>query len=226
MFRSSLPLIVELSKNDPELASASQEGGADAVLVQILSQKQNYIMGSLDDESENIKSVLEKVTVKKGILLGDVRSVNREEWVQIKSFNFDFIVVYPSTAPIFLLESGVPILINIQPGLPVEYYRALSHLPSVEGFIYGPSTQNRLDSSFNFVDLAVLELLSSSLSKPVYFRSLNELRNDEVMLLIKRGASGIIIDPYSIGIMDPNDIKEAVSGYKKIIDQSGYKIWM
>ncbi len=226
MFRSSLPLIVELSKNDPELASASQEGGADAVLVQILSQKQNYIMGSLDDESENIKSVLEKVTVKKGILLGDVRSVNREEWVQIKSFNFDFIVVYPSTAPIFLLESGVPIFINIQPGLPMEYYRALSHLPSVEGFIYGPSTQNRLDSSFNFVDLAVLELLSSSLSKPVYFRSLNELRNEEVMLLIKRGASGIIIDPYSIGIMDPNDIKEAVSGYKKIIDQSGYKIWM
>lgn len=226
MFRSSLPLIVELSKNDPELASASQEGGADAVLVQILSQKQNYIMGSLDDESENIKSVLEKVTVKKGILLGDVRGVNREEWFQIKSLNFDFIVVYPSTAPIFLLESGVPIFINIQPGLPMEYYRALSHLPSVEGFIYGPSTQNRLEPSFNFVDLAVLELLSSSLSKPVYFRSLNELRNDEVMLLIKRGASGIIIDPYSIGIMDPNDIKEAVSGYKKIIDQSGYKFWM
>jgi len=226
MFKSSLPLIVELSKNDPELASASQEGGADAVLLQILSQKQNYIIGSLDDEFENVKNVLEKVTVKKGILLGDVRSVNREEWVQIKSFNFDFIVVYPSTAPIFLLESNIPIFINIQTGLPIEYYRALSHLPSVEGFIYGPLTQNRLESSFNFIDLAVIELLSSSLSKPVYFRSLNELKNDEVMLLIKRGVSGIIIDPYSIGLMDPNDVKEAVSSYKKIIDQNAYKFWM
>jgi len=226
MFKSSLPLIVELSKNDPELASASQEGGADAVLLQILSQKQNYIIGSLDDEFENVKNVLEKVTVKKGILLGDVRSVNREEWVQIKSFNFDFIVVYPSTAPIFLLESSIPIFINIQTGLPIEYYRALSHLPPVEGFIYGPLTQNRLESSFNFIDLAVIELLSSSLSKPVYFRSLNELKNDEVMLLIKRGVSGIIIDPYSIGLMDPNDVKEAVSSYKKIIDQNAYKFWM
>jgi hypothetical protein len=72
----------------------------------------------------------------------------------------------------------------------------------------------------------VIELLSSSLSKPVYFRSLNELKNDEVMLLIKRGVSGIIIDPYSIGLMDPNDVKEAVSSYKKIIDQNAYKFWM
>ncbi len=226
MFRSSLPLIVELSKNDPEIAQASQDGGADGVLVQILSQKQNYIIGSLEDESENIKSVLEKVTIKKGISLGDVRSVNREEWDQIKGFKFDFITVYPATAPIFLLEAGTPVFINVQPGLPIDYYKALSHMPSVEGFIFGPSTQNRLEASFNLVDLAVLELLSSSLSKPVYFRSLNELKPDEILLLVKRGASGIIIDPYSIGVMDPNDLKDAVNFYKKIIDESGYKIWM
>ncbi len=226
MFRSSLPLIVELSKNDPELAQASQEGGADGVLLQILTQKQNYIIGSLEDELENIKNVLEKVSIKKGILLGDVRSINREEWDQIKGFKFDFIAVYPATAPIFLLESGTPIFVTVQPGLPVDYYRALSHMPSVEGFIYGPSTANRLEASFNLVDLAVLELLSTSLSKPVYFRSLNEPKADEILLLIKRGASGIIIDPYSIGAMEPNDLKEAVNSYKKIIDESGYRIWM
>ncbi len=225
MFRSSLPLIVELSKNDPELAQASQESGADGVLLQILSQKQNYIIGSLEEESENIKSILEKVSIKKGILLGDVRSVNREEWDQIKNFNFDFMVVYPATAPIFLLETGIPMFVSVQPGLPIDYYRALSNIPSVEGFIYGPSTQNRLDSSFNLVDLAVLELLSTTLSKPIYFRSLSELKADEILLLIKRGASGIIVDPYSLGAIEPSDLKDVINFYKKIIKESGYRIW-
>ncbi|MDP8024042.1 MAG: hypothetical protein ACP5LF_04610 [Nitrososphaeria archaeon] len=226
MFRSSLPLIVELSKNDPELAQASQDGGADGVLLQILTQKQNYTVSPLEDESENIRSIIERVSIKKGILLGDVRSINREELDQIKGFKFDFIAVYPATAPIFLLEAGTPLFVTVQPGLPIDYYRALSHMPSVEGFIYGPSTANRLEVSLNLVDLAVLELLTTSLSKPVYFRSPNELKADELLLLIKRGASGIIIDPFSIGAIEPSDIKETVSLYKKIIDESGYRIWM
>ncbi|MGC8568537.1 MAG: hypothetical protein ACP5LW_00840 [Nitrososphaeria archaeon] len=225
MFRSLFSLIVEVYKNDAEMAIASQEAGADAVLAQVLLQKQSYVIGSVSDELENIKQIARSVSIKKGLMLGDVRSINREEWDMIKDLDVDFLVAFPSNAPIFLLNSKKPLMVVVQQGLPLEYYRVLGHLPSVEGFIYNPSVQSRFDSAFNLVDMAVLELLASNLTKPVFFRAQSELKEDELKHVIKRGASGIIIDPYAYGIIETEDVKELVRSYRRIISETEFRIW-
>lgn len=226
MFKSYRPVIVELSKNDLELGLASQEANADAVMLQVLSQKQSYVMGGLEEELENVQNALAKISIKKGLLMGDVRSINKDEWEQIKKLGFDFFSVYPRTAPSFILESRTPKLINVQTGLPIEYYRALSHISSVEGFVFTSSSQNKLEPSINFVDLAVLEILTTNLAKPVYLRLNAELDERELRAVLERGIYGLILDPYDMGVIDPIELKEIITNYKKLMEKSEYKIWM
>ncbi|MDG7043024.1 MAG: hypothetical protein JRM98_02770, partial [Nitrososphaerota archaeon] len=124
LFKIERPLMVELATNDRDLALASQEGGADAIIFSVSNQhsSQNSTR-ELDLEEESIRRSLEGIHVSKGVSLGNNKAITRDEWSKLVELQIDFIVAHPSLVPPFIMEDDrLDKFVYAPSGLPMELY--------------------------------------------------------------------------------------------------------
>lgn len=122
-------LIVSLPRNDPELARAAVEGGADLlkVHVNVRHQASGTVFGSLRDEMDRLKAIL-ALGIPTGLVPGEEEMVSREEVHLLR--DFAFLDAYLTHLPLYLYEAGVPVV----PAIPHDYsMEALPFLHSLPG---------------------------------------------------------------------------------------------
>ena len=215
LFTSELPIIVEVPKNDIEIVKAVIEGGADAVLLSVLSQKNQYMTGGVEEEMENINQIASEVSAKKGLMLGDLRSIERSEWEILKNLKIDFLAGYPNYIPPFVLRDEVfPIMLYAPTGMPLDFYRVLSELSGVESLVFYPRSQSTEEVKYNILDMVGFMLVYRSVSKPVLFKVASGIEPDDLIELADRGASGFVLDPSLTGSVDADYFRSFTQKFK------------
>src|SRR5690606_39495299 len=101
-------LVVSLPKNDPELARAAQEGGADLIKVRVSVQHgaSGNGFGSLEEEGERIRQVA-AVGIPVGLVPGEEAMITPEETERLSQWGMSFIDVYLSHLRLYLYRSGL-----------------------------------------------------------------------------------------------------------------------
>ncbi len=133
-------LIASLPRNDPALARAALEGGADVVKLHLnLTHRASQThIGSLVEERPALEDILKLWCGKPvGIVPGNLETINAGEVGQLAEMGFDFLSLYLKDAPVGLLP----------PSHQLERMLALSHADPLD-----------LAASLDALDLQICEL--------------------------------------------------------------------
>jgi len=107
LMTGKFPLIMSLPKNDPRLARAAWEHGADVVKIHInvRHHASSTLFGSFEEEQKNIMQMLQEAKGPMGIVLGGSVADAASDYEKIINAGFDFISLYGHHTPISILES-------------------------------------------------------------------------------------------------------------------------
>lgn len=205
------PLLAELFQAEPELAKACEEGGADALVVPLVSE----YSANLEYEASIIRDMISILGLPVGAYIGS--SIKELEWERALDIGIDFVAAFPNNLPPFVaFDDRVDKLIYVPSGLSVEVYRSLSSVEGVVSLVYIPSSQMKGDKPFNMLDVMNLGIISRFSFKPVIFKVAHDVRPEDVHFLLKWGCSGLMVNP-SIGGAGPEVHREMVSKYKEAL---------
>jgi len=216
LFKIERPLMVELATNDHDLALASQEGGADAIIFSVSNQhvSQNSTR-EIDLEEESIRKGLEGIHISKGISLGNNKAITRDEWSKLVDLHIDFIVAHPSLVPPFIMEDErLDKFVYAPSGLPMELYITISNINGVSGLIFLPQSQIDGSVPFNLIDVIWLNALTKSIAKPILFKIAYNIIPDDLQILNQSGSHGYVLDPYIGGSLEPDGYNQTVKAFK------------
>lgn len=123
-------LVVSLPRNDPQLARAAKEGGADLlkVHVNVYHRASEHRFGSLAEEADRIREVV-SVGLPVGLVPGEETFISREEARSLAQLGIAFVDVYVSALRLYVYESGLPVIPAIDANTPAGLWYGLRHLP-------------------------------------------------------------------------------------------------
>lgn len=227
MSSGGLVLFVELPGNSAELARVVEQSGADSLLLQLFNEHPvtGAYTGGPDLETPQIKDILSTLKLPVGIHLGNLKTITREDWEQVVALGFDYAAIGVTKLPPFVLrDRRLPLLSYVPPGMPFEYYHALSEYDNIIALSFETSSQVQTEGTnrFNVVDLVTLTLVSKlSGGKPVIFRVSQDVTGDDVQGLFDAGCRGLLLDPAYTGAsadffkVYTEQFREAVDAVKK-----------
>ncbi|HET6947732.1 MAG TPA: hypothetical protein VFJ45_07970 [bacterium] len=108
-------LIVSLPRNDPALARAARDGGADVlkVHVNVRHLASGTLFGSLAEERPRLEQIL-AVGLPTGLVPGEVQMLTKDDIPDIRRLGFAFLDAFIDTIQPHLYEAGIPVV----PALP------------------------------------------------------------------------------------------------------------
>lgn len=108
-------LIVSLPRNDPALARAAEEGGADVLKVHINVKHlaSGTVFGSLAEERSRLEEIL-AVGLPTGLVPGEEQMLTEDEIPEIRRLGFAFLDAFIETITPHLYEAAIPVI----PALP------------------------------------------------------------------------------------------------------------
>ncbi|MGH2360132.1 MAG: hypothetical protein ACRDGM_06265 [bacterium] len=108
-------LIVSLPANDPALAEAARDAGADVIKVHINVRHlaSGTAFGTLSEERERLTQIL-ATGLPTGLVPGETDMVAPEEMPQLKEMRFAFLDAFVDSIRPYLYDAGIPVV----PALP------------------------------------------------------------------------------------------------------------
>jgi hypothetical protein len=190
-------IIASLPKNSTSLAIHAEEGGADAILLNIDGDEgasPNHF-GSYDLHDAYINDVISTVSVPCGIFIGGARLLNEDYWNRIMSSAFSFVEMYAHQMPMFVLEdTRVKKLTAISTGYILEQVKQLSEMEGVEAIDVATVPHQSRGGPFSALDYATLGVITNLSNKPVVLRTQKRLTRSDIGKVVALGVKGLIVD--------------------------------
>jgi len=191
-------LIASLPKNSVSLAAQAEEGGADAIMVNVEGEDASCPghLGSYELHNVYIRDVISTVSLPCGIFIGGAKPLTPEYWETIATAGFAFVDMYAHQMPLFVLnDSRVRKFLAISAGYILEQIRSLSEAEGVEAIELAIVPQQARGNPFTVLDLATLSLISDLSRTAVLLRTQKKLRMDDLPRIATLGVKGLVIDP-------------------------------
>jgi len=195
ILKKSFSLVVSLPVNDPEMAAAAQENGADALKVHI--NVDHFASGtgfkSWKEEKKNISRILEAVSIPVGLLPGGAKCATRDEVVEARDMGIDFIDAFAHYMPVYLWNiENLGFMLAVNRDYPGEQVKALEFagMDVLEATVL---PREEYGKDLNMRDLSLYYQLARATRKPLVVPTQKKIRPEETSMLKKVGASGIII---------------------------------
>ena len=104
-------LIVSLPRNDPALARAATDGGADVlkVHVNVRHLASGTVFGTLAEERTRLEQIL-AIGLPTGLVPGEAEMLAPEEMPEIRRMGFAFLDAFIDTIRPHLYEAGIPVV--------------------------------------------------------------------------------------------------------------------
>ncbi|HEY3375877.1 MAG TPA: hypothetical protein VGL77_00145, partial [Armatimonadota bacterium] len=108
LLQSGPQLIMSLPANDPELARAAMQGGADILKVhlRVHHAASGTRFGTLDEERQRLTEILELFPGPVGIVAGAEEPATSREMNELREMGFDFFDLYASQMPAWMWHVG------------------------------------------------------------------------------------------------------------------------
>lgn len=191
-------LIASLPKNSSSLAVKAEEGGADAIMLNIEgdegSTQSHY--GSYDLHDVYINDVISTVSAPCGLCIGGGRHLTEEYWERIMSSSFGFVEMYAHLMPLFVLsDTRVKKICAISTGYILEQVRQLSILEGVEAIDVATVPPQVRGTPFSALDYATLGVIANLSAKPLLLRTQKRLTRPDIKEVVALGVKGLVADP-------------------------------
>lgn len=191
-------VFASLPKNSTSFALKAQEGGADAVILNIdgdeSSSPDHY--GSYDLHDAYINDVISTVSVPCGIFIGGGHIVTEEYWEKVMSSAFGFIEMYAHQMPTFVLaDQRVKKIASIGSGYILEQVKRLSEIEGVDALDMAAVPPQARGAPFSVLDHATLVVIANLSAKPVFLRTQKRLTHSDISNVLAIGVKGLVVDP-------------------------------
>ena len=195
---AELALIASLPKNSVTLAAQAEEGGADAIMVNIEGEEASCPghLGSYELHDVYIKDVISTVSLPCGIFVGGAKPLTPEYWESIVTGGFAFVDMYAHQMPLFVLnDPRVRKVVAVSAGYILEQVRSLSEAVGVEAVEVAIVPQQARGNPFTVLDFATLRLIAGLSARPLLLRTQKKLTAADLRSLVSLGVKGLVIDP-------------------------------
>ena len=214
-------LIVSLPKNDLEMAQAACEGGADAIKVHINIEHRasGTYFGPLEEERENIQTILDEVEIPVGIVPGAAKVATKKEMIVLADMGIDFFDIYIGNIPSYMLELPTSLgkMFATSCNFDLKLLPLLKNweMEMLEASIMSPDDYGR-DMTLN--DLLLYQWLSRNSKSPVIVPTQLAIKPREITFLYRAEVKSLMIGAIVTG-KEAGSIYEATNQFKKAIEE-------
>ncbi|MDR3174469.1 MAG: hypothetical protein LBU19_09485 [Treponema sp.] len=213
-------LIASLPANDPRLAAAAWDHGADAVKIHINVKHRagGLQFGGFSEERPGLERILAEARGPVGIMLGADAAAAANDLEMVLAAGFDFISIYGHHAPVRLLGAGITKMLAADGSYSMDMIRALASLADIfEASIIPPE---QYGEPLTLRDLAAYKNISAALDIPVVVPTQKKITSGEAALLYNAGVSAIMIGAISAG-KSSEEFGAAAGEFRKAMDACG-----
>jgi len=215
-------LVMSLPSNDPLLARAAWENGADVVKVHVnlLHHASGVNFGSFSECGEVFRGMLGEARGPMGIVLGTDCSVAEAELPKAAAAGFDFVSLYGQHAPVSLLrrtDVGKMIAPDFSWSDEETAFLEKAGADILEASVV---PQQYYGSPFSVRDLAAYCRICSLTKLPVVVPTQKTIAPEDVGQLRDAGVSALMIGAIVTG-NGADGIARTVAAFRKAIDRLG-----
>lgn len=219
-------LVMSLPDNEPELASAAIDSGADVLKVHInLEHRASGLkFGTLEEERSNLEKILDlagKSGVPVGIVPGAMSVIDAGQIQEVEAFGFDFVSAYAHhLSPAVLsgaVTSRVAKMIAADSTYSVEEIEAMARVEFdiVEASIIPPEGYGE---PLSCRDLLSYQNIVGWTGKPVVVPTQRRISPEDVPALVATGIRAIMLGAVVTGCT-PENIATQVAVFRRSIDE-------
>jgi hypothetical protein len=217
LLKKRFALIASLPANDPRLAAAAWDHGADAVKIHINVKHRagGLQFGSFDEERPRLEKILAEARGPVGIMLGADAAAAARDLDMVLASGFDFISIYGHHAPARLLDAGVSKMLAADGSYSMDMIKALASMADIFEASVIPGEQ--YGEPLTLRDLAAYRSIALALDVPVVVPTQKKITGGEAALLYGAGVSAIMIGAVSAG-KTPEEFGAAIGEFRKAMD--------
>lgn len=211
-------LIGDLHINSPEFAIASEESGADAVLLHLNQDAHGGArFGGWEIEEQSIKDTFSVLKIPAGISIGDNRLLLTTDWEAVVNVGFSFVNMFAHHLPTFIWDDNrVPKMISIGPGYLFEQVKSIAEQPGTLALTASMTPNQFVGLPLTLLDLTTLGLICKLSQKPVLLPTQRSIRPEDIPSIRQHGSKGLILSSVVYG-ESSNGCREQVSLFRKQI---------
>ena len=221
LFPKSLNLWVSLPHNEPELAQAALEAGADVLKVHIVADHfaSGTRFGTLEEEGERIAQIIAAAKDKPvGIVPGDALEVMPRDLSVLRDLGLSFVSVYAHHLPVRWLKPRPLLPIAAAPSFqfPRELIPALSRtgVSMIEASVM---PRDRYGQPVTAQDLAVYQDLRQQTGLPIIVPTQLKWEPEDIPALAATGVNALMIGAVVTGHTSES-LYRATRNFREAID--------
>lgn len=212
-------LIMSLPANDPELARAAMNGGADMLKVHIRVHHtaSGTHFGTLAEEKERLAKIIEEFPGPVGIVCGAEDPATSQEMGELRRLGIDFFDMYISQMPAWMWNIvGMGKAVALESNYSIHQAIALENL-GVDIIEASIIPHEGYGKPLTAADLAAYRDLHDTVDLPIIVPTQRAIRPEEATLITGEcGIRGLMIGAIVTG-KTPKEIEEAVRRFKKAL---------
>lgn len=223
MLGERFSLLVSLPRNDPEMAQAALDAGADGLKVHIGLEHfaSGLSTGSLDQEEAALREIC-SLGAPVGIVPGVGEGLaTREEMLRLSEIGIDFFDLYATDMPAWMLRmEDCPLSVMVafsatcRPWGLVEDVARPSRPVMIEASI---AVHESYGTPLTAADVSDYAEIAARAGQPVIVPTQKAIRPDEVAVLKDTGVAGILIGAIVTGA-ETATITEATARFREALD--------
>ncbi|MFP4248295.1 MAG: hypothetical protein ACLFU7_01475 [Armatimonadota bacterium] len=223
MLREGFSLLVSLPRNDPQMAQAALDAGADGLKAHI--GLEHFASGlstaSLDEEEDALREIC-SLEAPVGIVPGVGEGLaSREEMLRLAEVGIDFFDLYATDMPAWMLrmdECPLSVMVafsaTCRPWGLVEYVAAPSRPAMIEASI---AAHESYGGPLTAADVSEYARIATRADQPVIVPTQKAVLPEEVAVLNDAGVAGLLIGAIVTGA-EVASIAEATARFREAID--------
>jgi hypothetical protein len=218
--RNGFALVMDLHANRSDLAHAAEEGGVDAIAVQINGEGivGGGEFGSFELEEPYLREVRETVSLPVGINIGAMRALTPKEWEAILSIGFDFVTMYAHDMPLFVLgDNRITKIAAVGSGYLLEQIRAIAENRLVDAVEMAYVSRKRYGTPLDLLDLSTVSLIAKATCKPILLPTQKAVKPEHIAFLKASGCRGLVLNRFVAGTT-PESYERAARWFRTYLD--------
>jgi len=216
-------LIMSLPANDPALAKAAADGGADVLKIHIRVEHaaSGTHFGTLEEERDNIERILDAFPGPVGIVAGAENPATPAEMEALAAMGIDFFDLYLSQMPAWMWElDGMARAVALESRYTIHQAIALENL-GVDLIEAAIIPHDGYGKPLTVGDMAAYRELHDTVDVPVIVPTQRAIRPEEAPLITGEcGIEGLMIGAIVTG-KTAQSIEHAVRQYKMALNATG-----
>lgn len=220
ILNGDFPLVMSLPKNDPELAQAAWDNGADAVKIHINvhHQASGTHFYSFDEERENIEKMLAIAKGPMGIVAGGDPLSAENDYEKIIAAGFDFLSLYSFNYPTsILMDNRITKMMAPGSGFSETDYQEIENVGAdiLEASIFDDEGPELVMTGKKYI---AYRRVCANTNLPVLVPTQHRILPHEVKMLRSCGVGALMIGAVVTG-KEKEGIAKAVKEYRQAIDE-------